>query len=742
MKQIFRVLSLPLVLVLILTSLGPSLALDKQRRLKAMSAVVQVWWLWEEDGNLRGVGIGSGTIISANGLILTNAHVAIPNEPIVKYLGIALTVKSDQPPQPAYLAEVAAVDESLDLAVLRVKYDLNRNLVDPEDLDLPHVRLGDSDAIEVGDELNIFGYPGIGGETITFTQGVVSGFSLDASIDGRAWIKTDTTIAGGNSGGMAVDEEGMLVGVPTRAGAGSGSQTVDCRPVADTNGNGRLDDGDSCVPVGGFINALRPVNLARPLIGAARRGIAPTGGQRPGDDGPTPTGQPRFSNLFFSSGVTESDQPTTIITRLPSGASQLYIFFDYENMAADTPWSVSVAIDGRDQPGLGMSGTWGNRQQGTTWVGWTDATLPDGTLEAQFYIDGQETAGAQIEIGGQAQAQAAFENVVFSLEATSQDEPIEPDVVFAGDITSLLAFFDYKNMANGTQWTRTWLLDDQEASSTTDVWDSGRNGRYVLELTSASGLPPGDWRLELYIAGELSTLANFSITAGEGSGPAFTPIVFAEGMDQQRNPIDPARSFASGLERLYALSDYDAMADGMDFTANWYVDGELVIESAYAWDGGESGTWYDYLYSTQGSLPDAEYTLELLLKGEIIQSATTVVGAGTSPTPTPDTGPTEGVAIEGIIIDLDTEQPIPGAVFLVLNPGITYDNFQWTDDEVYTSAQADREGYFQLPHLLARGECYTWIIGAQDYWLYVEDDVCVGDDVPEAVDLTVRLEKQ
>ena len=36
-----------------------------------------------------------------------------------------------------------------------------------------------------GDELNIFGYPGIGGDTVTYTRGVVSGFTLDASISGR-----------------------------------------------------------------------------------------------------------------------------------------------------------------------------------------------------------------------------------------------------------------------------------------------------------------------------------------------------------------------------------------------------------------------------------------------------------------------------------------------------------------------------------------------------------------------------
>ena len=46
---------------------------------------------------------------------------------------------------------------------------------------------------------------------------------------------------------------------------------MDCRVLADTNLDGRINQYDICIPVGGFINALRPVNLARPLIDEARR---------------------------------------------------------------------------------------------------------------------------------------------------------------------------------------------------------------------------------------------------------------------------------------------------------------------------------------------------------------------------------------------------------------------------------------------------------------------------------------
>jgi S1-C subfamily serine protease len=749
MKQTAKWLSLSLVTVLLVAALGPSLspdfrtaALDKAGIQKVLPAVVQIWWLTEEKDGLYGAGMGSGTILTADGLILTNAHVAYPDEPSVDYLGIALTVKSDQPPQPAYIAEVAAADRNRDLAVLRIVRKLDMSLVNPSSLNLPFVPLGDSDALEVGDELDIFGYPGIGGETVTFTKGVVSGFSLESGIEGRAWIKTDTTIAGGNSGGTAVDQNGFLVGVPTQAGSGSSGSAVDCRPVADTNRDGKVDDSDTCVPIGGFINALRPVSLAKALIEAARLGLNPQA-TTPTQAGPTPTGRARISNLLFSSGVTASDQPTAIITTLPAGASELYLFFDYENLASTSTVDVKGSINSQESPDLAWSsGPWSGGSAGTWWVGWTFADLTNGTFKATIYVDGKEAASAQIPIGGQTQNLPAFENVVFSQEATAQDEPVEPGVLFPAGITSLLAFFDYKNMGSNTEWTRTWSLDGQVALTKTEKWTEGRQGRYVLELTSSQGLKAGNWRLELSIQGKLAAVGNFQVTGGQGKGVSFKPIVFATGIDRNDKPVGAAKSFASGLAELYAFSDYSGMEDGLNMVVRWTIDGQKVAESPYTWQEGPSGTWYGWLSANSGSLPDGQYGIELAVEGQTVQSGTTTVGSGAQPRPTPTPTPANGVQAQGTITDVDTGRGIPGAGFLVLQPGITVDTFQWTDAEVYTSAAADQQGFFKLPLPLVRGECYSMIIGAQGYWPYGEDDVCIGQNVPAVMDLTVQLEKK
>ena len=254
-------------------SVSQPVVVEDVRPEQLYQAVVQIIALVDLDGEIVDGWTGSGSVVSSDGLILTNAHVVLSDKFYdVEELIVAFTVDPDFPAEPRYYAEVMQVNEALDLAVIRVTTDLDRNPVDRATLGLPAVALGDSDALELGGELTIMGYPGIGGNTITLTDGKVGGFTSEDGVGQRAFIKTSATISGGNSGGLAVNEAEELIGVPTQLGYGGDDQYVDCRTLADTNRDGYIDDNDSCIPTGGFINALRPVKLALPLIEAARRG--------------------------------------------------------------------------------------------------------------------------------------------------------------------------------------------------------------------------------------------------------------------------------------------------------------------------------------------------------------------------------------------------------------------------------------------------------------------------------------
>jgi hypothetical protein len=134
----------------------------------------------------------------------------------------------------------------LDLAVLMPTFTLDGTPIQPGDVSMRPLPMGEAGAVGVGDELRNIGYPGIGGELITITGGSVSGFAADPSAPGlgtAGWIKTDATIAGGNSGGTTINEQGLLIGVPTRFGASEE------RP---------LGEGGIMIPIG-LLNYLRPI---------------------------------------------------------------------------------------------------------------------------------------------------------------------------------------------------------------------------------------------------------------------------------------------------------------------------------------------------------------------------------------------------------------------------------------------------------------------------------------------------
>jgi Do/DeqQ family serine protease len=147
--------------------------------------------------------LGSGVIVDASGVVVTNAHV-IANADEIK---VALSDKRE------YEAELLLKDDRMDLAVLRLK---------GADGKFPVVAYGDSDALEVGDLVLAIGDPFGVGQTVT--SGIVSALArtqIGAS-DYQFFVQTDAAINPGNSGGALVDMDGNLVGINTAIYSRSG----------------------------------------------------------------------------------------------------------------------------------------------------------------------------------------------------------------------------------------------------------------------------------------------------------------------------------------------------------------------------------------------------------------------------------------------------------------------------------------------------------------------------------------
>ncbi len=163
-------------------------------------------------------GAGSGTLLSADGLILTNYHVVeSPAGGVLAdgELVISITLDPRQPPRELFRGRVIASDEDLDLALVDITSGFYHQPL-PPNYPFPFLELGDPDQMQIGSPISILGFPAAGGTgsrtSVTFTQGVVSGF--ESSLIGTL-IKTDAEISRGNSGGSALDSTFRLIGVPT-----------------------------------------------------------------------------------------------------------------------------------------------------------------------------------------------------------------------------------------------------------------------------------------------------------------------------------------------------------------------------------------------------------------------------------------------------------------------------------------------------------------------------------------------
>jgi S1-C subfamily serine protease len=390
---------------------------DREVIERAMPAVVQIVALRQQFlGNLSPAWTGSGTIVDPSGLILTNCHVVNPRAmgmpaPPADRLAVAITQRSDEPPALTYFAEIVVQSPALDLAVLRIVAGLDGKPAGK--LSLPAIPVGDSDKLELGDTLSIFGYPGIGGETVTFTSGSVAGFSKEQGVrDRRAWIKTDATIAGGNSGGTGLNHDGELVGIPTQAAAGTGITPVDARPVVDTTGDGRVDHRDTPMAVGGFINGLRPVKLAKPLLAKAGMRVSGAGAAEAVPMTPAPQPQPRrrsrkasgpeFSNLVFSTQVTRDGRPINPAAVLTSGQKEVYATFEYDGMRNGMAVTQVWAKDGETIASEETKWKDGPRGRKTLSLG-NPKGLPDGqyhlviAVGKQVVVEGEVILGRRVE---------------------------------------------------------------------------------------------------------------------------------------------------------------------------------------------------------------------------------------------------------------------------------------------------------------------------------------------------------
>lgn len=156
---------------------------------------------------------GTGSIIRADGLVITNAHVVINKETNRPYRRLSLFLKPDRVTgnmdkdlTRRVEAKLLAHDAALDMALLQMENP-------PAGLTV--VSLGDPEQVAIGDPVVAIGHPETGG-LWTLTTGTISAEIENFNgVKGKDIFQTETSLNRGNSGGPLLDGRGAMVGVNT-----------------------------------------------------------------------------------------------------------------------------------------------------------------------------------------------------------------------------------------------------------------------------------------------------------------------------------------------------------------------------------------------------------------------------------------------------------------------------------------------------------------------------------------------
>ncbi|MBT3240351.1 MAG: hypothetical protein HON98_10180 [Chloroflexi bacterium] len=143
----------------------------------------------------------------------------------------------------------------------------------------------------------------------------------------------------------------------------------------------------------------------------------------------------------------------------------------------------------------------------------------------------------------------------------------------------------------------------------------------------------------------------------------FSPLVFGQGFDEDYNPINSGTIYTNPVGHMYALFSYDQMVDGIQWTALWLYEGDLVYYETLVWDSGGGGYGFtDYEPEPEEWLPgvyqiqifagtELKTVGEFTVNGEAVTSTPTItqtltptatftVTPTSTPTLTPTTTPT------------------------------------------------------------------------------------------------------
>lgn len=200
-------------------------------------------------------------------------------------------------------------------------------------------------------------------------------------------------------------------------------------------------------------------------------------------------------------------------------------------------------------------------------------------------------------------------------------------------------------------------------------------------------------------------------------------------------------SYESGTNLITPVFEYNCVPRSVTIVTIFSLDGEPVFSDKESLRASTAEGLYGYpLGTTDGSaLDDGEWGVEFYNNKTLLTDGVVAIGEGGGGNEVE-----ELVTVEGIVTDKKSRKPIRGAIILILQPGISVE--QWVendqpDDEVFTAGKTDSKGQFTLENPLEREVVYSIIVVAKNYKPLANDEFEISADEADPVELTIKLTK-
>jgi hypothetical protein len=278
----------------------------------------------------------------------------------------------------------------------------------------------------------------------------------------------------------------------------------------------------------------------------------------------------------------------------------------------------------------------------------------------------------EFSIGG---GEPSVETAVMARSLDADYEPVETTDVFDPTDTFYCSV-KVTDLEEGSEVTARWFFGSEFLGEYTYTAEASGSGYIGFNLSPAATWLAGNYRVEIYLGGDLAQVAAFSVVGAEappaatatpvveaptptepalvsetpppssgidlgtliGAGePSFSGLFFAAGVTDDGEPVDVATEFSGETTIVYAFASYEGMSDEAQCASVWYLDGEEAVQTDFDWSLGESGETWIANIDKDGGLPPGNYEWELYVEEELVVNGGFVVKKKAASPPQPPT---------------------------------------------------------------------------------------------------------